>query len=41
MIDHPALMSGLVHGDDAMPERPLEAICADAVETFMARSGAR
>lgn len=39
MIEHTTLVYGLVAGDDRMPIRPLETICADAVETFLARYG--
>lgn len=39
MIEHATLVYGLVAGDEAQPTRPLEAICADAVETFLARYG--
>lgn len=41
MIEHATLILGLVGGDDAMPVRPLEAIVAEAVETFLARYGVR
>lgn len=41
MIDHPTLVLGLSAGDEAQPARSLEAICADAVETFLARYGTR
>jgi AcrR family transcriptional regulator len=40
MIEHATLVLGLVAGDDAMPRRPLDDICADAVETFLARFAA-
>lgn len=40
MLEHGTLVFGLVAGDDAIPRRPLEDICADAVETFLARYGA-
>ncbi len=39
MIEHATLTFGLVRGDEAMPARPLETICGDAVETFLARYG--
>jgi AcrR family transcriptional regulator len=37
MLDHPTLVLGLSAGDEAQPTRPLAEICADAVETFLAR----
>jgi AcrR family transcriptional regulator len=37
MLEHVTLIFGLVAGDEAVPRRPLEDICADAVETFLAR----
>lgn len=37
MLDHATLVLGLSAGDEAQPIRPLEDICADAVETFLAR----
>lgn len=40
MLDHATLILGLTSGDDAIPPRPLADICADAVETFLARYGA-
>ena len=40
MIEHVTLVFGLVAGDEAVPARPLDDICADAVETFLARYGA-
>jgi AcrR family transcriptional regulator len=40
MIEHATLVFGLVAGDEALPRRPLDDICADAVETFLARYGA-
>jgi AcrR family transcriptional regulator len=39
MLDHATLVLGLAAGDQATPNRPLEMICADAVETFLARYG--
>jgi AcrR family transcriptional regulator len=39
MLEHVTLTFGLVAGDDALPRRPIEDICADAVETFLARYG--
>lgn len=41
MIEHSTLILGLVGGDESMPARPLEAIVAEAVETFLARYGVR
>ncbi|MBI5941089.1 MAG: TetR/AcrR family transcriptional regulator [Caulobacterales bacterium] len=41
MIEHATLILGLVGGDESMPVRPLEAIVAEAVETFLARYGVR
>jgi AcrR family transcriptional regulator len=41
MIEHPTLMFGLIRGDEAVPARPLEAVCEDAVDTFLARYAAR
>lgn len=40
MLEHVTLTFGLVAGDDAIPRRPIEESCADAVETFLARYGA-
>jgi AcrR family transcriptional regulator len=40
MLDHATLVLGLTAGDEAQPPAPLEDICADAVETFLARYGA-
>lgn len=39
MIDHATLVLGLAAGDDVQPGRPLEDLCQDAVETFLARYG--
>jgi AcrR family transcriptional regulator len=39
MLDHPTLVLGLSAGDEALPARPLADLCADAVETFLARYG--
>lgn len=39
MIDHPTLLLGLSSGDNVQPNRPLEDLCRDAVETFLARYG--
>ena len=39
MLDHPTLVLGLSAGDEAQPARPLADLCADAVETFLARYG--
>ncbi len=41
MLDHGTLVLGLAAGDDVQPRRPLKAIAEDAVETFLARYGAR
>ncbi|NEX91470.1 TetR/AcrR family transcriptional regulator [Caulobacter sp. 17J65-9] len=41
MIEHPTFLVPLVAGDDAPVERPLEDICEEAVETFLARYGVR
>lgn len=41
MIEHATLTFGLIAGDDVVPNRPVEAVVADAVETFLARYGAR
>jgi AcrR family transcriptional regulator len=40
MIEHPTLTMGLMSGDEAQPQRPIEDICEEAVETFLARYGA-
>ena len=37
MLDHATLVLGLTAGDETQPVRPLADICADAVETFLAR----
>jgi AcrR family transcriptional regulator len=37
MIDHATLILGLWAGDEARPRRPLQTICEEAVETFLAR----
>ena len=39
MLDHPTLVLGLSAGDEVQPTRPLAELCADAVETFLARYG--
>ena len=39
MLDHTTLVLGLAAGDHVQPERDLEEICRDAVETFLARYG--
>lgn len=39
MLDHATLVLGLAAGDHVQPGRPLEEICRDAVETFLARYG--
>lgn len=41
MLDHVTLVLGLSAGDEVQPRRPIEAIAEDAVETFLARYGAR
>jgi AcrR family transcriptional regulator len=41
MIEHPTLIYGLVRGDEAQPQRSIEAICEDAVTTFLTRYGVR
>jgi AcrR family transcriptional regulator len=41
MLDHPTLVLGLSAGDDIQPTRPLAELCADAVETFLARYGTK
>jgi AcrR family transcriptional regulator len=41
MIDHVTLVLGLSAGDHAQPQRPLDDIADDAVETFLARYGAK
>jgi AcrR family transcriptional regulator len=41
MLDHPTLVLGLSAGDDIQPTRPLAELCADAVETFLARYGVK
>lgn len=37
MIDHATLLLGLAAGDNVQANRPLEDLCSDAVETFLAR----
>ncbi|OYX73411.1 MAG: TetR family transcriptional regulator [Caulobacter sp. 35-67-4] len=37
MIEQATLMLGLTTGDETLTQRPLPHICADAVETFLAR----
>lgn len=39
MIEHATLVYGMVCGDEAQVARPLNAICEDAVTTFLARYG--
>jgi AcrR family transcriptional regulator len=39
LLDHATLVLGLTAGDETQPVRPLASICADAVETFLARYG--
>jgi AcrR family transcriptional regulator len=41
MIEHPTLIYGLVCGDEATTRRSVEAICEEAVTTFLARYGAK
>lgn len=41
MIEHSTLLYGLVNGDAAQAQRPLDDICEDAVTTFLARYGVR
>lgn len=41
MIEHSTLVFGLVNGDATRAERPIDAICQDAVTTFLARYGVR
>lgn len=41
MIEHSTLLFGLVNGDGAQTQRPLDEICEDAVATFLARYGVR
>ena len=41
MLDRATLVLGLTTGDEAEPPRPLADICADAVETFLARYGTK
>lgn len=40
LIEHPTLVYGLIHGDDAQCERPTDVLAQEAVETFLARYGA-
>lgn len=37
MIEHSTLVLGLVAGEEAASQRPIEAVCDDAVATFLAR----
>jgi AcrR family transcriptional regulator len=37
MIEHPVFLVPLVTGDETIAQRPLELICDEAVETFLAR----
>jgi AcrR family transcriptional regulator len=39
MIEHPTFVVPMLTGDEVKAERPLEAICDEAVETFLARFG--
>lgn len=41
LLDHATLVLGLTAGDETQPVRSLADICADAVETFLARYGVR
>ncbi|WP_421738941.1 TetR/AcrR family transcriptional regulator [Caulobacter sp.] len=41
MLDHVTLVLGIAAGDEALPRRSLPHICDDAVETFLARYGAK
>lgn len=41
MIEHSTLVVAMIEGDDTQPGRPLDIICNDAVETFLARYAAR
>lgn len=41
MLDHVTLVLGLAAGDDVQSRRPMRGIAEDAVETFLARYGAR
>lgn len=41
MLDHVTLVLGLSAGDDVQPRRSLQDIAEDAVETFLARYGAK
>jgi AcrR family transcriptional regulator len=41
MIEHATLLLGLVNGDGAKAQRSLDAICEDAVTTFLARYAVR
>jgi AcrR family transcriptional regulator len=41
MIEHATLLLGLVNGDGAKAQRSLDAICEDAVTTFLARYSVR
>jgi AcrR family transcriptional regulator len=41
MMDHVTLVLGLSAGDDVQPRRPVQNIAEDAVETFLARYGAK
>lgn len=39
LIEHPTLIYGLIHGDDARCERPTDVLAEEAVTTFLARYG--
>jgi len=41
MVEHATLLFGLVNGDGAKAQRSLDAICEDAVTTFLARYAVR
>jgi AcrR family transcriptional regulator len=41
MIEHPTFMVPLISGEEVTVERNVEHICDDAVETFLARYGAK
>jgi len=41
MVDHATLMLGLAAGDHVQSQRPLDSLCDDAIETFLARYAVR
>ena len=41
LLDHVTLVLGITAGDDVLPRRTIQDIADDAVETFLARYGAR